>query len=237
MVLMASRALVHGELARVALGQLVGEAKVRISPLPLVAATFGELDEEALSALPNRHSVLFFGRIRPYKALGTLADALTTARNQVPDIDLVVAGEGQIPEGDAAKLGQARASILNRLIRDEEIPRLLLDSRALVLPYTDASYSAVAALAFHFGRPVIATRVGGLSETIRDGFNGILVTPGSVDELAAAMVAVMDRVTWARMNKNILEERVFTWPGTELLREFQDRRLRGREPRDSQSVR
>ena len=53
-------------------------------------------------------------------------------------------------------------------------------------PYRTESQSGVALTAFHFGRPVIATAVGGLSELI-DGRNGILVPPEDPEELARAV--------------------------------------------------
>ena len=48
----------------------------------------------------------------------------------------------------------------------------------------------VIAEAFASGLPVIASRVGALAEIVKEGETGLLITPGSVDELA-------DRIEWA----------------------------------------
>ena len=56
-----------------------------------------------------------------------------------------------------------------------------------MLPYTDATQSGVAAMAFGFGRPAIVTNVGGLPDVICDGYNGLLVPPKDAGALAEAM--------------------------------------------------
>ena len=66
------------------------------------------------------------------------------------------------------------------------MPLLLAAADLVVLPYRSGSQSAVAPLALAAGLPVLSTRVGGLPEIVHDGVNGVLVEPGSVDELARA---------------------------------------------------
>lgn len=57
---------------------------------------------------------------------------------------------------------------------------------AVLLPYRSASQSGVVQLAFSYGRPVVATRVGGLPDAVRDGLDGILCDPDPQD-LAGAI--------------------------------------------------
>ncbi|MCS6940794.1 MAG: glycosyltransferase, partial [Roseiflexus sp.] len=59
---------------------------------------------------------------------------------------------------------------------------------AVVLPYLEATQSGVAQLAIGFEKPMIATSVGGMPETIRDGETGLIVPPGDSAALADAIV-------------------------------------------------
>jgi glycosyltransferase involved in cell wall biosynthesis len=60
---------------------------------------------------------------------------------------------------------------------------------ASLLPYRSASQSGVVQLSFAYGRPVIATRVGGLPAAVEDGVDGILCEPD-----AAALAAAIERM-------------------------------------------
>jgi len=57
------------------------------------------------------------------------------------------------------------------------------------LQYESFSYTCAQAMAA--GKPVIATRVGGMSETVEDGRTGLIVEPDNADELATAVVALL----------------------------------------------
>ena len=58
----------------------------------------------------------------------------------------------------------------------------------MVLPYKDASQSGVIPIAFAYGKPVLATRVGGIPEQIIDGENGILIEPNNENLLAEKII-------------------------------------------------
>ena len=130
---------------------------------------------------------LFFGHIRPFKGL----DLAIEAWRHVPaDVFLLAAGEawwkgGQHYRALAEGLGNARMEF--RYIPDAEIATYFAAADVVLAPYRTEAQSGVALTAFHFGRPVIATRVGGLPEVIEDGINGLLVPPEDPAALAAAV--------------------------------------------------
>ena len=74
-----------------------------------------------------------------------------------------------------------------RFIPDNEIATYFAAADVVLAPYRVEAQSGVALTAFHFARPVIASRAGGLPEIVRDGVNGYLVPVEGVDELASAV--------------------------------------------------
>lgn len=137
--------------------------------------------------------LLCFGRLRPYKGLDLLVDAL---RLLGPRPDLVVRVVGQGPETpelrDLRRL--PNVSVENRWVPEAELATLLAWADALVLSYREASQSGVAAAGLAAGRWLIATRVGGLAEQLQGGALGELCDP-SPDSIATALLALLARST------------------------------------------
>lgn len=146
--------------------------------------------------LPARAPVfLFFGFVRPYKGLHVLLAAWGGVAQRVPDARLVVAGEFYADE-DALR---AQAAPLDTSVRfdagyipDGRVGLYFSAASAVVQPYVSATQSGVAQIAFHYGRPVITTSVGGLAEAVPDGQAGIVVPPNDPAALAAALVRFVE---------------------------------------------
>ncbi|WP_270938301.1 glycosyltransferase family 4 protein [Falsiroseomonas oryzae] len=135
---------------------------------------------------------VFFGRFRHYKGLDLLRDAFARLRARHPHITLRVVGEGDA-EGCAPGLtGLPGVTVESRWVAEAEIPDLLADAAAVVLPYREASQSGVVPQALALGVPVVATPVGGLLEQVRQGSGGVLATAVTPAALAEAMEAALD---------------------------------------------
>jgi 2-deoxystreptamine N-acetyl-D-glucosaminyltransferase/2-deoxystreptamine glucosyltransferase len=126
------------------------------------------------------------GRLTAQKALG---DALAAVA-RVEDVSLVVLGDGPERPGlerRSAELGlTGRVRFLGAGTR-EDVVRLFraVDAALLTSAWENLPHTVLEALAV--GTPVIATAVGGVPEVVRDGENGLLVAPGDVEALAAAI--------------------------------------------------
>jgi len=140
--------------------------------------------------------VLFFGLVGRYKGLDVLLRALPAIRAAIPGVRLRVVGR---PHGDLAEeralvrqLGLEGAVEL-RLgwVEEATIPALFAAARVVALPYRRISQSGVVVAAFTFGRPVVASEVGGLGELLRDAGGGLLVPPEDAPALARALIEVL----------------------------------------------
>lgn len=67
-----------------------------------------------------------------------------------------------------------------------------------------------------FGKPVVASRVGGIPELVRDGVDGILVDAGDVKELSTAIIKLLDDPVLRKRMGGAGKERVkeFSWDST-----------------------
>jgi len=135
--------------------------------------------------------LLAFGRLRPYKGLDLLAEAL---RLLGPRGDFVLRVVGQGPESPdlAALRALPGVSVENRWVPEREVAELLAWSDAMVLSHREASQSGGAAAAIAARRWVIATRVGGLAEQLADEPLARLCDPTPAS-LAAAIGALLDQ--------------------------------------------
>lgn len=131
-----------------------------------------------------RH-LLCFGRLLSYKGLDLLAEALAVIPAATELVVRVVGCGPEAPALDALRTCP-NVTVENRWVPEAEIGALLAWSDALILPYREASQSGVAATALAAGRPVIATRVGGLTEQLSTVPQAVLCDPDA-DSLARAI--------------------------------------------------
>ena len=143
-------------------------------------------------------TILFFGRLSPYKGLEVLYEAAPLVAAQVPSVRFVIAGApvyGYQPPAPPALSNGGKIEILENYISNTQLAQLFQQASLVVCPYTDATQSAVVLTAYAFYKPVIASRVGGLPEYIDDGKTGVLTPPGSPAALAQALIDTLDRLS------------------------------------------
>jgi D-inositol-3-phosphate glycosyltransferase len=143
--------------------------------------------------LDDRPVLLWVGRIAPIKGLDTLLDTVARLREGGRDMRLlVVGGDADEPtSGHEASLRQRIARLgLGDSVRfvgpqpQGALPLYYAAADLTVLPSYYESFGMVALEAMACGSPVIASRVGGLVTTVRDGVTGFLVPDGDVGALA-----------------------------------------------------
>lgn len=134
--------------------------------------------------------ILFLGLVGPRKGAFDLLRAFALARRTSPEIRLTIGGDG---DTDAAKrliaqLGLGEAVRMAGWVGPAEKRALLAGAAIHVLPSYNEGLPMSVLEAMSCGLATITTRVGGLPEAITDGVDGILIEPGDIDALAAAIV-------------------------------------------------
>lgn len=177
--------------------------------------------EEALKKLDldEKYSyMLFFGFIREYKGLDLLLHALASERLSKMDIKLMVAGEFYGNEEKYLKLIESlnikdKIVLKTSFIPNTEVYLYFCASTIVVQPYKDATQSGVTQIAYHFGKPMITTNVGGLSEMVPDGKVGYVVVP-DVNAIENAIYTFFKEGRENEFSLNVKTERErFSWNG------------------------
>lgn len=131
--------------------------------------------------------IAFIGRINKYKGLNVLLEAFINVRKKLPDLKLLITGNGDITEyEDQFKILENSLELDIRWIKENEFAKILSKTDFVVLPYLDASQSGVIPLAFAFGKTVIASNVGGIPSQVPPG-TGLLVPAGDIKALENAI--------------------------------------------------
>jgi glycosyltransferase involved in cell wall biosynthesis len=138
-------------------------------------------------------TILFFGFIKPYKGLDILLKALPLALKKLPKLRLIIAGDvyGDKQQYlDLIKLYHLEQAVEAhfRYLTEPELADFFSRCDLCVLPYRSATQSGVVQMAFAYEVPVLATKVGGISEAVTDGVNGLLVEPENPVALAQAIL-------------------------------------------------
>ncbi|HEY1356023.1 MAG TPA: glycosyltransferase family 4 protein [Solirubrobacterales bacterium] len=170
---------VHAEVLRDQLIEATGLSA------PVVVVPHG-IDLPEVAPIPERPRILMFGRMHGYKGVDVLLDAMDLIWRENPAIELTIAGQGPLPSHPL--LADERVTVRNRHVPEEEVGTLFAEATCVVLPYREASQSGVGSLAKHYGRPIVATDVGGLPDLV--GEAGRIVAAGRADELATALLEV-----------------------------------------------
>ena len=193
-------------------------AEYALTPHPLYEV-FGrpkDMDESKRALGVSGPVILFFGFVREYKGLHVLLDAMPKIVKEV-FVTLVVAGEfyedkdAYTEQIERLGIGE-NVKIIDKYISNESVSDYFSAADALVLPYLSATQSGITQIAFAFNLPVIATKVGGLPEVVKDGETGFLVPPGDPEALADAVIRYFQVDSLKIFRENVRREKKrFSW--------------------------
>jgi glycosyltransferase involved in cell wall biosynthesis len=138
----------------------------RVEVIPSGVELPPEVGEEASPA-----EVLYAGRLSPEKGVEELVEATR-------GLNLVVAGDGPL----RSRVPQARG-----FVPHDELQRLYARAAVVACPSRREGFGVACLEAMAHGRPVVATRVGGLRDLVVDGETGLVVPPRDPEALRLAL--------------------------------------------------
>lgn len=186
------------DMARVA-AQEFGIAGDCICVIPNALSLPGTLERGDGQTSPRHPTVLCVGRLERVKGVEVLAEAIPLVLRVCPNVNFRFVGGDRETVRRASQRGEIERRLEQANARSNVEFLGAVDAATLAATYRDAdicvvptllyeSFSYTCAEGMGAGKPVVASRIGGIPETVVDGLTGILVTPGSVEELAEAII-------------------------------------------------
>lgn len=174
----------------------------------------GRFDRDE-STVPGR--ILFLGRLAPQKRVRDLIDAFVRLASDVPNSELVIAGDGN--EREELERYAAETTVSDRieftgLLSDEEVVEQYATAQLFVLPSVWEGHPLTLLEAWASELPVVTTDVTGIAEFVEHEKSGYLVEPKSPSALAAgiryALKHETEALNWGKRGREIVKNE-YTW--------------------------
>lgn len=179
----------------------VSEDVITVIPNALKSDVFPILPDYPITQIPNDLTILHVGRLERVKGVTILADAIPLILREVSSARFVFIGEDRPTERGTSQRAELERALTEAGVGDRvnfvgglDQPDLLTWYRRAdicVVPsmlYESFSYTCAQAMAA--GKPVVASRIGGIPETVDHDLSGVLVSPGNAEELAGAIICL-----------------------------------------------
>lgn len=190
-----------------------------LSRLAEVNGRRGELRKQ-LGLAANEKLVGIVGRLTPIKNHHLFLDAFRQVCERVPNAQAVVVGDGELRgQLEAYARGLDIQGSVHFLGWRRDLVNIYADLDVVCLTSNNEGTPVTIIEAMATARPVVATRVGGIPDLIRDGEHGLLVEPGAPDRVADAVVRLLQMPGWAAQLGKNARERALAFYGFARLKE------------------
>ena len=189
--------------------------------------------EDAFSGNESRNSsraieplLVCAGRLQQSKGLDVLIRALPTLCARFPSLTVEILGEGPMRlqyEALAKELGVERRCHFAGKIEQAQVLKRMSSAWVTVVPSRAEAFGLVNVESMSMGTPVVASRVGGIPDIVRDGVDGFLVPPGDPEALAEKLAILLgDRELREQMGRNARDRFFSTFEQSMVVREQAD---------------
>jgi glycosyltransferase involved in cell wall biosynthesis len=189
-VLVAVSALARAEISR----RFGSSADVVIVPYIVESGARGESAGRS-PRTGDGLTVTCVARLIPEKGLEDLLVAAGEVLAKYPQVHFAIYGDGPLRTAlvaRARRLGVDGAVSFRSPYRRDELPAIMQDTNIFVLPSITEGLPLALIEAMAWGRPIVATRVGGIPDAVTDGATGLLVPPGDPPALARALASLVE---------------------------------------------
>jgi glycosyltransferase involved in cell wall biosynthesis len=161
--------------------------------------------------LEDKFAVLFVGALTKwhrYKGVDVLLSAMKIVLCKQKNLRLLIVGDGELEDEYrcfATELGIGANTLFLGNVPDAQLPHYYSASDVVVLPSKDQSegFGLTILEANATGKPVVASKVGGIPSVLSHGYNGLLVPPNDPSRLAEAILYLSrNRDVAAAMGRN-----------------------------------
>jgi glycosyltransferase involved in cell wall biosynthesis len=148
------------------------------------------------------YKMLFAGFVGPHKGVPDLISALRRSELSTTEIQLTVMGTGDIEEMKelSNELGLNNQIIFTGRVSEEEKKKLFNTHHLFALPSHGEGQPISILEGMSSGMAILSTKVGSIPEIVKDE-NGILVSPGDIEELSDAILQLINRVDVKKMGE------------------------------------
>lgn len=152
---------------------------------------------EKLGLPLDKNIILFVGNLIPYKGPDVLVKAMQMIAKEVPDAELVFVGSGEMRnalEKLAEKIGIKNHLKFTGFVEESLKPLYYKAADVFCLPsvMSTESFGIVNLEAMACSVPIVASKLGGIPDVVKDVENGLLVTPRDSEALADAIVYLLE---------------------------------------------
>jgi len=219
----ADRVIAVSKTAAEFIGHFTTQERIIVIPNGVDIDRFRPIDSDAANSsaffvTEKDPTILYVGRLVHRKGVHILLRAMPYVLEAFPRAQLLIAGNGYMY--GFIKLLIKRLNIEDNVkllgfVPDKELPELYNLSDVFVLPslYSE-SFGITLLEAMASGKPIVASKVGGIPEVVENGWTGILVRRGNEKDLADAIIKILTdhslAETLASNARKLVEER-YSW--------------------------
>ena len=188
-----------------------------VSPHKISVVYNGVENRATTAARAEKPTIAYVGRLKPYKRVELLLEAVAVLRERIPEIRLVIAGTG---ESDAAlrarvlTLGIDAHVTFEGFVSEDRKHEIMANAWVFAMPSEMEGWGLTVIEANACGTPAAGFPVPGVREAIVDGTSGLLVADGETIDIALARI-LTDRELRARLQAGARARAAeFSWDRT-----------------------